>query len=93
VCNGKYALVDGTLYPMSYFFKRVRTNKKGEDVDSRKVETAMRDIIDGEDKRNPYSDNELVEQLRLRGIDIERRTVNRYRSLFGIPTALKRKSI
>ncbi|MCR5312664.1 MAG: RNA polymerase factor sigma-54, partial [Bacteroidaceae bacterium] len=93
VCNSKYALVDGTLYPLSFFFKRMRTNSKGEEIDGNKVEKVLKDIIDQEDKKKPYSDVELVEQLKKRGINIERRTVNKYRAKFGIPTAIKRKSI
>ncbi len=93
VCNSKYALVDGVLYPLSFFFKRMRTNSKGEEIDGLKVEKVLRAIIDGEDKSHPYSDIELVEELKKRGVNIERRTVNKYRTKFGIPTAIKRKSV
>jgi RNA polymerase sigma-54 factor len=93
VCNSKYALVDGTLYPLSFFFKRMRTNSKGEEIDGYKVEKVLKEIVEQEDKKKPYSDVELVEQLKKRGINIERRTVNKYRAKFGIPTAIKRKSI
>lgn len=93
VCKRKYALVDGTLYPLSYFFKKMRTNKGGEEIDGHKVEIYLKDIIDGEDKRKPFSDGELVELLKEKGIKIAIKTVNKYRNNLGIPTATKRKSI
>ena len=92
VCKTKYALVDGHMYPLNYFFRHNRKNSQGEEVNSSKVQEAIRLIIDNEDKHNPLNDDQLVEALKKAGINIARRTVNKYRKDLAIPSASKRKS-
>lgn len=92
VCKSKYALVDGRMYPLTYFFKRNRKNAEGEDVDSHMVETAIQKIVDEENKQAPYTDEQIVEKLKELHINIKRRTVSKYRDTLAIPTATKRKA-
>lgn len=92
VCKTKYALVNGRMYPLSYFFKHNRKNSKGEEVDSDKISVALKEIVDSEDKHKPLTDDQLVEALKKRGINVARRTVNKYRTQLAIPTATKRKA-
>jgi RNA polymerase sigma-54 factor len=56
------------------------------------IKEALREIIDGEDKAKPLSDDALVLELKKRGIEIARRTVAKYRDQLGIPTARMRKT-
>lgn len=91
VCKTKYALVDGRMYPLTFFFKHNRKNAQGEEVDSNKVGESIRKLVDSEDKRNPFTDDQIVEILKRSGINIARRTVNKYRSELAIPPASKRK--
>lgn len=92
VCKGKYALVDNRMYPLTYFFKREHTNISGEELDTQLIEEAIRDIVDSEDKKKPYTDMQIKDLLTERGIKIERRTVNKYRDALAIPSAAKRKA-
>lgn len=92
VCKTKYALLDGSLYPLSFFFKHNRKNSSGEEVDSTAVEQALKEIIDAEDKNHPFSDDQLVVELKKVGINVARRTVNKYRAELAIPSANKRKA-
>lgn len=92
VCKTKYALIDGRMYPLSFFFKHNRKNNQGEEVESDAVGEALRQIVDSEDKKHPFSDDQLVLELKKKGINIARRTVNKYRSELAIPNAMKRKS-
>lgn len=92
VCKSKCALVDGRIYPLEEFFKLTRKNNAGEDIDGDLVKTALKDIVDHEDKNNPFNDSDLVEQLKKRNIDLARRTVSKYRSEMGIPSVAKRKA-
>lgn len=91
-CKTKYALVDGRLYPLSFFFKHNRKNSSGEEVDSSAVGQALKDIVEAEDKTHPFSDDQLVAELKKRGINVARRTVNKYRAELAIPSAMKRKA-
>ena len=93
ICRSKYALVDGSLYKLSQFFKRNSTNASGQEIDLGNVEVALREIVDGEDKQNPYSDEKLAELLESsKGIKVSRRTINVYRKKIGIPSSSNRKS-
>ena len=56
------------------------------------IKEALRDIIEHEDKAAPLSDEDLVLELKKRGIDIARRTVAKYRDQIGFPTARMRKT-
>jgi RNA polymerase sigma-54 factor len=56
------------------------------------IKVALKEVIDGEDKSAPLSDEALVEALKKRGIEIARRTVAKYRDQLNIPTARLRKA-
>lgn len=92
VCKSKCALVDGRIYQLEDFFKLTRKNNAGEDVDGDKVKEALQDLVDNEDKHNPLTDSDLVEALKLRHIDLARRTVSKYRKEMGILSVDKRKA-
>ena len=49
--------------------------------------------MDGEDKRKPYTDDELVELMNKKGYQIARRTIAKYRQLLDIPVARLRREV
>lgn len=52
----------------------------------------IREIIDGEDKKNPLSDLEIVRKLKAHyGVTAARRTIAKYREEMGIPSSRLRK--
>ena len=55
------------------------------------VLAALRDFLEKEDKTNPYTDDELTTLLAGMGYDIARRTVDKYRTLLGIPKRAERR--
>lgn len=55
------------------------------------IKAALQEVVSGEDKRTPLSDEALVDELKKRGITIARRTIAKYRDQLGIPTARMRK--
>ncbi|HNO67886.1 MAG TPA: RNA polymerase sigma-54 factor, partial [Pseudomonadota bacterium] len=53
----------------------------------------IRQIVSGENGKNPYSDQKIVELLKQKhGIEIARRTVAKYREQLGILPSSQRKS-
>ncbi len=86
VCNSKYALLDGRIYPLSSFFKLTRKNAEGQEIDGRQVKMLLKEIVENEDKRHPYSDDKIVELMKERGLTLARRTVAKYRMDLGIPS-------
>ena len=93
VVTSKYALLDGTLYPLKHFFLRSKTNAEGQEILKTRIYPLLRQLIDDEDKRNPLSDEQLSALMREHGVSISRRTVSKYRDEMNIPTAALRRRL
>lgn len=91
VSNSKYAQTRWGTFPLRYFFSDGYVTAGGEELSTREIKAALRDIIEGEDKRKPLSDDALKEELTKRGYPIARRTVAKYREQLGIPIARLRR--
>ncbi|MDX9911665.1 MAG: RNA polymerase factor sigma-54 [Phycisphaerales bacterium] len=87
----KHLLTPRGIVPLRRFFSGGLSTEGGEDMSYDAVRAALQEVIDAEDKKSPMSDDQLVEALRGRGIEIARRTVAKYRSQMGVPTARLRK--
>jgi RNA polymerase sigma-54 factor len=74
------------------FFSGGLQTQEGDGVAWEAVRSALKDLIDGESKASPLSDDALSDALKERGMDIARRTVAKYREQMGIPTARLRKA-
>ncbi|MCC7490847.1 MAG: RNA polymerase factor sigma-54 [Fimbriimonadaceae bacterium] len=55
------------------------------------VKLALQELLAAEDRRRPWSDQALVEQLQAQGYDLARRTVAKYRSELKVPPASQRR--
>ncbi|RGD75433.1 RNA polymerase sigma-54 factor [Anaerofustis stercorihominis] len=55
------------------------------------VKQKIKVIIEEENKKKPYSDDEIVNKLNDENINISRRTVSKYRKELNIPTSYNRK--
>ncbi len=91
VSNEKYAQTRWGTFPLRFFFTDGYINEEGEELSTRKIKLALKDIIDKEDKSNPLSDEALVETMRKEGFPIARRTIAKYRDKMGIPKSTLRK--
>ena len=91
VSSSKYAQTRWGTFPLKYFFSDGITTESGEELSTREIKSALRDIIDKEDRRKPLSDDALSDLLKQRGYPIARRTVAKYREQMGIPVARLRK--
>ena len=91
VSNSKYAQTRWGTFPLRYFFSDGYVTAEGEELSTRKIKAALRDIIEGEDKGEPLSDDTLRKLLAEKGFPIARRTVTKYREQMGIPVARLRK--
>lgn len=93
VASSKAVQTDFGIFPLKYFFSEGITTDSGEEVSSREVKQIIKDIIDGEDKNKPYSDDKLEKILNEKGYNIARRTVAKYREQLNIPVARLRKEL
>lgn len=91
VSSSKYAQTRWGTFPLRHFFSDGYVTESGEELSTRQIKAVLRDIIEGEDKKHPLSDDMLKEQLAEKGFPIARRTVAKYREQLGIPIARLRK--
>ena len=65
----------------------------GEEVRTGEIKNVLKEIVDQENKRKPFTDDELVELMNKKGYQIARRTVAKYRQLLDIPVARLRREV
>lgn len=93
VVKHKYAETPYGIYAFKDFF----TSTAGIDDDyqsisRQRVKTHLIRLIETENKRHPYSDQELVAHLKAAGLNISRRIITKYRDELGILNShLRRK--
>ena len=90
---GKYVITQRGIYPLRFFFNEGLRHESGEDVSSREIQSALKKIVESENKKKPYSDEQLCSMLQSKGYEIARRTIAKYREKLGIPVARLRKEL
>lgn len=93
VANSKFVQTEFGTYRLKFFFSESLSTESGEEVSTREVKKILSDLIEGEDKRKPLSDERLTELLQEKGYNIARRTVAKYREQLNIPVARLRKQL
>lgn len=98
--KGKYLQCAWGIFPLNYFLASAAVKTRGAREDAPEgqekttdhIKQLIRELIDGEDKKKPYSDQAIAEKLMERQIVISRRTVNKYRQEMNIPDKTGRRS-
>lgn len=88
VTGQRYAQTPYGTIPLKGLFSE---SVNEEDASANAIKQALKEIIEGEDKRAPYTDEKLVQLLQEKGYNISRRTVTKYREKLGILATSKRK--
>jgi RNA polymerase sigma-54 factor len=88
-CNKYVQTHFGNVLLKSLFTEGI-ANHKGEVVSNKVIQKTIQEVIQAEDKKCPYSDQQLVKVLAKRGFEIARRTVTKYREQLHIPAAQMR---
>ena len=78
------------ILPLKRFFVGGTQTEDGE-VAWDTIRIKLQELIDKEDKSDPYSDEKLVEELKKAGMAVARRTVTKYRKRMGIPSSRQRR--
>ena len=89
--NSKYVETHYGTYPLKWFFSDGYVTDDGQEIATRKIQAALKDLVEAEDKKKPLSDEALTAMLNEKGFPIARRTVAKYREQLGIPVARLRK--
>jgi RNA polymerase sigma-54 factor len=87
----KYIHTPHGVFDFKYFFTPGYQADSGASVSNTSVKDMINDLIAGEDRSHPLSDQEIVGKLQEKGINIARRTVAKYREELGLlPSNLRR---
>ncbi len=79
------------LFQMKYFFTPGMQTQAGQSMSTTNIKEMIHEIISKEDSLHPLSDQDMVEQLKTKGIDVARRTITKYRKELKILSSNLRK--
>ena len=91
VTSNKYVDTPFGIILLKNLFTEGIINKEGEVVSNRVIQSAIEGVIEKENKKTPYTDQQLVSILGERGINVARRTIAKYREQMQIPVAQLRR--
>jgi RNA polymerase sigma-54 factor len=91
VTTNKYVQTPRGVFELKYFFSSGLETSTGEDMSAKTARDIIQQLIDGEDKKEPLSDQRIADVLHSRGLHIARRTVAKYREQMGVLPARYRK--
>ena len=93
VTNSKYIETPYGTFLLKEFFSDAYSKEDGTVISNKVIKSHLEDILENEDKKKPYSDEELSEKLDEIGFHIARRTVAKYRDQLGVAVARLRREL
>jgi len=93
VTTNKYAHTPQGIFELKYFFNSSIKRVHGEAIASASVQDKIKQIIEGENPKKPYSDDKISKLLKEANINIARRTVAKYREILKVLPSNKRKQV
>jgi RNA polymerase sigma-54 factor len=89
---GKYAQTPHGILPLRFFFSGGTAKASGGMASQASIKQRIKELVEKEDPKEPYSDDKLAELLKERdGISIARRTITKYRKALEIPSSNQRR--
>ena len=93
VTNSKYIETPYGTFLLKEFFSDAYSKNDGTIISNKVIKSHLEDILENENKKKPYSDEELSEKLDELGFHIARRTVAKYRDQLGVAVARLRRKL
>ena len=94
ITNNKFALTPQGIFELKYFFTSGITQKDGDTISSKKIKNMIQTLVNQENPKKPYTDNQLAVELeKTEKIKIARRTVAKYRESLNILPSNRRKRL
>ena len=88
-CN-KYADTPFGMILLKDLFTEGLSNKEGTIISNKVIQTIVEEVVQKEDKKKPYTDQQLADILSGKGYIVARRTIAKYRDQLNIPVAQMR---
>lgn len=80
--NGKYIMLPWGITELKSLFSGSATSAGG--ISQEAVKALIKSWIQAENRKKPYSDQQLADRLAIEGVKVARRTVSKYREELGI---------
>ena len=93
VTNSKYIETPYGTFLLKEFFSDAYSKDDGTVISNKVIKSHLQDILENENKKKPYSDEELSEKLDELGFHIAGRTVAKYRDQLGVAVARLRREL
>ncbi len=88
-CN-KYADTPFGMILLKDLFTEGLSNREGTITSNKVIQRVVEDLVQKEDKKKPFTDQQLADILSERGYNVARRTIAKYRDQLNIPVAQMR---
>lgn len=93
ITTNKYVQTSWGILELKWFFSTGLKSAEGGRESAKKIHDMIRTLVKEEDEENPLSDQDIVEIMEKKGIEIARRTVAKYRKILKILPSNRRKRI
>ena len=93
VTNSKYVETFFGTFLLKDFFSEAYRKDNGQEVSTQLIKDQMKEIINNEDKKNPFTDEKLATLLAKNEYQISRRTVAKYREDLKILSSKYRREL
>ncbi|MCU0821470.1 MAG: RNA polymerase factor sigma-54 [Spirochaetes bacterium] len=93
VANNKYVQTPWGIFELKSFFSSRLKSENETSHSSDEVINLIKNIIENESPQNPFTDEEIVNLLKEKNINIARRTIAKYRGIINISSSNIRKKI
>jgi RNA polymerase sigma-54 factor len=87
----KYAHTPQGVIELRFFFSEGANGPEGADTPLLLLKRKVRKLIDDEDPKRPFTDDQIAAELQRQGIQLTRRTVAKYREDMNIPSTHQRR--
>jgi RNA polymerase sigma-54 factor len=87
----KYVHTSQGVYELRFFFSEGVNGPEGGDLPLVLLKRKVKKLIEDEDPRKPFTDDQLAAELQKQGIRVTRRTVAKYREDMQIPSTHQRR--
>jgi RNA polymerase sigma-54 factor len=89
--DDKWVQTPRGIFSLKRFFGGGTVNSDGDEIAWDIIKQKLLDVIGKEDKHDPLSDEQIVDEMARQGLKVARRTVTKYRQSLMIPSSRQRK--
>jgi len=91
VTHGKYMATPRGVFEFKHFFSRKLATHNGGVCSATAIRALLKELIAGENPRDPLSDAQLAGLLASQGLRVARRTITKYRTAMRLPNVELRR--